>query len=96
MVSFLQEAKDKTFSIIITWGLVIVAALAWRDFAEEAFKQLYTANDLRGRLIYALIVTVIVIFLSYALTNILSDDRQTVTYSKADVCCGKGKVMCNK
>jgi hypothetical protein len=72
-ISFKEEVRDQFFSIVVTWALVIVAALAWRDVAEEAFKSIYKGDSLRGKFIYALLVTTIVILLAYMLKRILYD-----------------------
>lgn len=65
-----REFKEKTITLILG-GFGLVAALAWNEAIKSLFETLFKkSNELIGKFIYAIIVTVIVVIVSMRLKKI--------------------------
>jgi hypothetical protein len=65
-----REFKEKTLTLILG-GFGVVAALAWNEAIKTLFETLLPKSSaLIGKFIYAIIVTGIVVFVSYLLQKV--------------------------
>ena len=65
-----KEFKEKTLTLILG-GFGLVAALAWNEAIKSLFETLLPKSSaLIGKFVYAIIVTVIVVFISYFLRKV--------------------------
>jgi len=65
-----REFKEKTLTLILG-GFGLVAALAWNEAIKTLFETLLPKSSaLIGKFIYAIIVTGIVVFVSYLLNKV--------------------------
>ena len=65
-----REFKEKTITLILG-GFGLVAALAWNEAIKSLFEALFPKkNELIGKFIYAIIVTIIVVIASLHLRKI--------------------------
>jgi hypothetical protein len=65
-----REFKEKTLTLILG-GFGVVAALAWNEAIKSLFETLLPKSSaLIGKFIYAIIVTGIVVFVSYLLQKV--------------------------
>jgi hypothetical protein len=65
-----REFKEKTLTLILG-GFGVVAALAWNEAIKSLFETLLPKSSaLIGKFIYAIIVTGIVVFVSYLLKKV--------------------------
>jgi polyferredoxin len=65
-----KELKEKTLTLILG-GFGLVAALAWNEAIKSLFETLLPKSSaLIGKFAYAIIVTVIVVFISYFLRKV--------------------------
>jgi hypothetical protein len=65
-----REFKEKTLTLILG-GFGLVAALAWNEAIKSLFETLLPKSSaLIGKFIYAIIVTGIVVFVSYLLNKV--------------------------
>lgn len=71
-----NELRDKTVKYI-TAGLGLVAGLAWNDAIKSAIEYFFPQdqNSLKAKLIYALIITLIVVILSFYLTRVAKKEK---------------------
>jgi len=68
-----KAAKEKMVTLILA-GFGLVAALAWNDAIQSLFKAFFPQNqELIGKFIYAVIVTLIVVIISLQLQKIDSE-----------------------
>ena len=64
----LRAEAIKTFSTLLTSAFGLVAALAWNETVKAAIERyIIPGHGLKSKLIYALLVTAIAIFVSYQL-----------------------------
>ena len=64
----LRSETIKTFSMLITSAFGLVAAFAWNDTIKEAIDRFIAPEaGLRSQLIYALVVTLLAVLVSYEL-----------------------------
>jgi len=65
-----REFKEKTITLILG-GFGLVAALAWNEAIKTLFETIFPKkNELIGKFIYAIIVTIIVVIVSLKLKKI--------------------------
>jgi len=65
-----REFKEKTITLILG-GFGLVAALAWNEAIKSLFETFFKKNnELIGKFIYAIIVTVIIVLVSMRLRKI--------------------------
>ncbi|MDP3052622.1 MAG: DUF5654 family protein [bacterium] len=65
-----KEAKEKMLTLILA-GFGLVAALAWNDAIQTLFRLLFLESDgVIGKFIYAVIVTIFIVFISSHLKKI--------------------------
>jgi hypothetical protein len=65
-----REFKERTLTLILG-GFGLVAALAWNEAIKSLFETLLPKSSaLIGKFIYAIIVTGIVVFVSYLLKKV--------------------------
>ena len=65
-----KEVREKMATLILG-GFGLVAALAWNDAIQTLFSTLFPkSNGLAGKIVYAIIVTIIVVFISLRLKQI--------------------------
>jgi hypothetical protein len=65
-----REFKEKITTLILG-GFGLVAALAWNEAIKTLFETIFPKkNELIGKFIYAIIVTFIVVFVSWQLKKI--------------------------
>jgi len=70
-----REFKEKTVTLILG-GFGLVAALAWNEAIKTLFETIFPKkNELIGKFIYAIIVTIIVVIISLQLRKI-SEKRE--------------------
>jgi len=66
-----KRAFTETTITLILGGFGLVAALAWNEAIKSLFETLFAkSNELIGKFIYAIIVTVIVVIVSLQLKKI--------------------------
>ena len=62
----LRAESIKTFSVLFTSAFGLVAALAWNETVKDAINRYVIPGEgLKSKLIYAIIVTVLAIIVSY-------------------------------
>lgn len=71
----IQKEIAKSLLTLTTAGFGLVAALAWNEAIQTFFRQiidpyLKIGSGIAGRFIYALLITVIVVFVTYQLSKI--------------------------
>jgi len=65
-----REFREKTITLILG-GFGLVAALAWNEAIKSLFETFFKkSNELIGKFIYAMIVTVIIVVVSMRLKKI--------------------------
>jgi len=65
-----KEAKEKMLTLILA-GFGLVAALAWNDAIQTLFKVLFPKSEgVIGKFVYAVIVTILIVFISLHLKKI--------------------------
>lgn len=65
-----KEVKEKMLTLILA-GFGLVAALAWNDAIQTLFKVLFPKSEgVVGKFAYAVIVTVLIVFISSNLKKI--------------------------
>jgi len=65
-----KEFKEKTLTLILG-GLGVMSALAWNEAIKSLFDTLFPKSSaLIGKFIYAIIITGVVVFISYTLRKI--------------------------
>jgi len=70
-----REFKEKTVTLILG-GFGLVAALAWNEAIKTLFETFFPKkNELIGKFIYAIIVTIVVVIISLHLRKI-SEKRE--------------------
>lgn len=71
-----QEVRNKTVGYIVT-ALGLVAGLAWNDAVKAMIEYLFPAqkNTLQAKFIYALIITMVVVFLSVYLVRFFREEK---------------------
>ena len=70
-----REFKEKTITLILG-GFGLVAALAWNEAIKTLFETIFPKkNELIGKFIYAIIITVIVVIISLQLKK-LSKEKE--------------------
>lgn len=71
-----REIREKTITLILG-GFGLVAALAWNEAIKSLFEILLKRNDqLIGKFIYAIIITLIVVIVSIQLNKISGKDKK--------------------
>jgi hypothetical protein len=73
-----NKYQEATVSAIIT-GIVLLVSLAWNDLIKTFIKKYFPAKDdntVRGKFIYAMIITFLVIILQIYLFPILNPDYE--------------------
>lgn len=61
------------FSALITAGFGLVAALAWNSLIQNIFRQFFgEQNTIPSQLVYAVIVTVIAVYMAYIMGKAIS------------------------
>jgi hypothetical protein len=72
-----QEIRDKTVGYIVT-ALGLVAGLAWNDAVKGLIEYLFPAqkNTLQAKFIYAIIITLFIVFLSVYLVKFFRKDKE--------------------
>lgn len=59
-----KEVREKMLTLILA-GFGLVAALAWNDAIQTLFKVLFPKSEgVIGKIIYAIIVTIVVVLIS--------------------------------
>ena len=59
-----KEVREKMLTLILA-GFGLVAALAWNDAIQNLFKVLFPKSEgVIGKIIYAIIVTIVVVLIS--------------------------------
>lgn len=62
----LRAEAAKTFSMLLTSAFGLVAALAWNEVVKDAIERYIAPGEgLKSKLIYALLVTLLAIVISY-------------------------------
>lgn len=71
-----QEVRNKTVGYIVT-AFGLVAGLAWNDAVKALIEYLFPAqkNTLQAKFIYALIITLVVVFLSVYLVKFFREEK---------------------
>lgn len=71
-----QEVRNKTVGYIVT-AFGLVAGLAWNDAVKALIEYLFPAqkNTLQAKFIYALIITLVVVFLSIYLVKFFREEK---------------------
>ena len=70
-----KAAKERIVTLILA-GFGIVAALAWNDAIQTLFNFLFPKNqELIGKFIYAVFVTIIVVIISLQLQRIFKENK---------------------
>ncbi len=70
-----KEVKEKMLTLILV-GFGLVAALAWNDAIQTLFKVLFPESEgVIGKFIYAVMVTVIIVFISSSLRKVGGEDQ---------------------
>lgn len=73
----LQETKKQVFlqtATLINSAFVLVAALAWNDAIKQIIDRYVPAgSNLTSKLVYALLVTLIVVLVSMRLTKLINE-----------------------
>ena len=65
-----KEFREKTVTLILG-GFGLVAALAWNEAIKSLFETLFEkSNELIGKFVYAIIVTIVVVIVSLQLKKI--------------------------
>ncbi|XOB41466.1 MAG: DUF5654 family protein [Candidatus Nealsonbacteria bacterium] len=65
-----REFKEKTITLILG-GFGLVAALAWNEAIKSLFETFFEkSNELIGKFLYAIIVTIIIVIVSMRLRKI--------------------------
>ncbi len=71
-----KAVKEKMFTLILA-GFGLVAALAWNDAIQTLFKVLFPKSDgVIGKFVYALLVTLIIVFITLQLKKISGEDEK--------------------
>jgi len=71
-----KAVKEKMFTLILA-GFGLVAALAWNDAIQTLFKVLFPKSEgVIGKFVYALLVTLIVVFITLQLKKISGEDEK--------------------
>lgn len=71
-----QEVRNKTVGYIVT-AFGLVAGLAWNDAVKALIEYLFPTqkNTLQAKFIYALIITLVVVFLSVYLVKFFRGEK---------------------
>lgn len=73
----LRSEFIKTMSTLITAAFGLVAALAWNDTIKKAIDKFFPSGDgLRSMLIYAILVTVLAVMVTYYLGKITQEAKE--------------------
>jgi len=65
-----KEFKEKTITLILG-GFGLVAALAWNEAIKTLFETIFPKkSELIGKFLYAIIVTIVVVFISLQLKKV--------------------------
>ncbi len=80
-----QEVRNKTVGYIVT-ALGLVAGLAWNDAVKALIEYLFPTqkNTLQAKFIYALIITMVVVFLSVYLVKFFREDKGETVSKEGD------------
>jgi len=71
-----KAAKEKMITLILA-GFGLVAALAWNDAIQTLFRILFPKSDgVVGKFIYAVLVTLIVVFITVQLKKISEKEEK--------------------
>ena len=71
-----KAVKEKMFTLILA-GFGLVAALAWNDAIQTLFKVLFPKSEgVIGKFVYALLVTLIIVFITLQLKKISGEDEK--------------------
>ena len=72
-----REVKERTLGYVIA-ALSLVAGLAWNEAIKAIIESLFPIqqNSLRVKILYALLITFAVVFISIYLARLLSDERR--------------------
>ena len=72
-----REFREKTITLILG-GFGLVAALAWNEAIKSLFETFFEkSNELIGKFIYAIIVTVVVVIVSIKLKKVSEKKEQS-------------------
>ena len=67
-------------SSLITAGFGLVAALAWNEVIQEFFATIFPRpNMLLGKLVYAVIITLIVVIITVKLGDVIGKIKETIS-----------------
>ncbi|MEK7673185.1 MAG: DUF5654 family protein [Patescibacteria group bacterium] len=70
-----KELRSRTLGYILT-ALGLVAGLAWNDTIKAIIEEYFPTDSgsIKAQLIYAILVTVVVVIISIYLTKLIKDD----------------------
>jgi len=76
----------ETFAALITAAFGLVAALAWNDTIKEAINLVYPEGDgtIWGNLVYAIIVTILAVVMTYAISKSLGKAKRVLALEKKE------------
>lgn len=73
---FRREARNQTITMIVT-SFGLVAGLAWNEAIKSAIEHFFpTGNGMLAKLIYALLLTGLVVIVSFALTHLKQPEHK--------------------
>ncbi|MFZ5390799.1 MAG: DUF5654 family protein [Patescibacteria group bacterium] len=70
-------------SQLATAGFGLVAALAWNDAIQSLFKEIFgTQSALWAKFAYALLITILVVVVTYKLSNLINKLKEQLKFEK--------------
>jgi hypothetical protein len=71
-----QEVRNRTVGYIVA-ALGLVAGLAWNDAIRSLIEYLFplSANSLRAKFVYAVLITLVIVFITVYLMRIAQKDE---------------------
>jgi predicted lysophospholipase L1 biosynthesis ABC-type transport system permease subunit len=71
-----EKETRKTIATLMLGGFGLVAALAWNDAIQSLISAVFPKKSgLVGKFVYAIIITIIIVFLSSQLKKISSEEK---------------------
>ncbi|MBO5547758.1 MAG: hypothetical protein J5920_03250 [Candidatus Methanomethylophilaceae archaeon] len=84
MAGELKVQLLETFAALITAAFGLVAALAWNETIKAAIAMIFPSDDgtIWGSLVYAIIVTVLAVIMTFWISKALGKAKEAVTKDK--------------
>ncbi len=73
-----KEIQEKMLTLILA-GFGLVTALAWNDAIQTMFKIFFPKSEgVIGKFIYAVMVTILVVIISFQLKKLKTDEKKKI------------------